>query len=73
MTGAAPCPSSGVFFIEITIVPMWSAPMDIAPQYSGTAFGINRAGVKKGGRLRTASRLLWIDGAPRRGDKPGEW
>ena len=34
----------GFFFAEITIGPMWSIPMDIAPEYSGTASGIMNTG-----------------------------
>jgi MFS family permease len=44
MTVVALCLSSGFFFAEITIGPMWSIPMDIAPQYSGTASGIMNMG-----------------------------
>jgi MFS family permease len=38
------CLSSGFFFAELTIGPMWSIPMDIAPEYSGTASGIMNTG-----------------------------
>ena len=31
--------SSGFFFAELVIGPIWSVPMDIAPNYSGTAAG----------------------------------
>jgi MFS family permease len=44
MTIVALSLSSGFFFAEITIGPMWSIPMDIAPQYSGTASGIMNTG-----------------------------
>jgi MFS family permease len=44
MTVVALSLSSGFFFAEITIGPMWSVPMDIAPQYSGTASGIMNTG-----------------------------
>src|SRR6201998_2233083 len=40
MTVVALCLSSGFFFAEITIGPMWSIPMDIASQYSGSSSGI---------------------------------
>ncbi|PKU25726.1 MFS transporter [Telmatospirillum siberiense] len=36
--------SAGFFFLELTIAPMWSIPMDIAPQYSGTASGLMNTG-----------------------------
>jgi MFS transporter, ACS family, glucarate transporter len=32
------------FFAEMTIGPMWSIPMDIAPRYSGSASGIMNTG-----------------------------
>jgi MFS transporter, ACS family, glucarate transporter len=38
------CLSAGFFFSEMTIGPMWAIPMDIAPQYSGTASGIMNTG-----------------------------
>jgi MFS family permease len=36
--------SSGFFFAEIIIGPIWSIPMDIAPKYSGTASGLMNSG-----------------------------
>ncbi len=44
VTVAALCLSGGFFFAEMTIGPMWSIPMDIAPKYSGTASGIMNTG-----------------------------
>jgi MFS transporter, ACS family, glucarate transporter len=38
------CLCAGFFFAELTIGPMWAIPMDIAPQYSGTASGIMNTG-----------------------------
>lgn len=38
------CLASGFFFAEVTIGPMWSIPMDVAPQYSGTASGMMNTG-----------------------------
>jgi MFS family permease len=38
------CLSSGFFFAEMVIGPIWSIPMDIAPKYSGTAAGIMNSG-----------------------------
>jgi len=32
------------FFAELTIGPMWSIPMDVAPRYSGTASGLMNTG-----------------------------
>jgi len=34
----------GFFFAEMTIGPMWAIPLDIAPQYSGTASGMMNSG-----------------------------
>jgi MFS family permease len=36
--------SGGFFFLEIVIGPIWSVPMDIAPQYAGTASGLMNTG-----------------------------
>jgi MFS transporter, ACS family, glucarate transporter len=36
--------SAGFFFSEMTIGPMWAIPMDIAPEYSGTASGMMNTG-----------------------------
>jgi MFS family permease len=44
ITLAAVCLSAGFFFNEMTIGPMWSVPMDIAPKHSGTASGIMNSG-----------------------------
>jgi MFS family permease len=41
---SAVCLSLGFFFIEFTIGPMWSIPMDIAPKFSGTASGMMNTG-----------------------------
>ena len=38
------CLAGGFFFAEMTIGPMWAIPMDIAPQYSGTASGMMNTG-----------------------------
>jgi sugar phosphate permease len=40
----AVCLSSGFFFSELIIGPIWSIPMDIAPKYSGTGSGIMNTG-----------------------------
>jgi len=44
LTVSVVCLSSGFFFSEMTIGPMWAIPMDIAPQYAGTASGIMNTG-----------------------------
>ena len=38
------CLCGGFFFSEMTIGPMWALPMDIAPDYSGTASGLMNTG-----------------------------
>ncbi|HLZ67845.1 MAG TPA: MFS transporter [Aliidongia sp.] len=44
LTVSVVCLASGFFFAELTIGPMWAIPMDIAPEYSGTASGIMNTG-----------------------------
>jgi MFS family permease len=44
ITLVALCLSSGFFFAEMIIGPIWSVPMDIAPKYSGTAAGLMNSG-----------------------------
>jgi len=44
LTVSVICLALGFFFAEITIGPMWAIPMDIAPEYSGTASGIMNSG-----------------------------
>jgi MFS family permease len=36
--------SAGFFFAELTIGPMWAIPMDIAPEFAGTASGMMNTG-----------------------------
>ncbi|WP_323123513.1 MFS transporter [Burkholderia alba] len=38
------CLAAGFFFAEMTIGPMWAIPMDIAPDYAGTASGMMNTG-----------------------------
>lgn len=38
------CLCGGFFFAEMTIGPMWAIPMDIAPEFSGTASGLMNTG-----------------------------
>lgn len=44
LTWAAICLSLAFFFSEFTIGPMWAIPMDIAPQFSGSASSIMNIG-----------------------------
>src|SRR3954453_23679036 len=36
--------SAGFFCLELVIGPIWSIPMDIAPQYAGTGSGLMNTG-----------------------------
>jgi MFS family permease len=44
VTIAAVCLSVAFFFSEFTVGPMWAIPMDIAPQFSGSASGLMNTG-----------------------------
>jgi len=44
ITTSVLCLSAGFFFAEMTIGPMWAIPMDIAPEFSGTASGMMNTG-----------------------------
>ena len=44
LVGIAVLLSLAFFFLEISIGPMWAIPMDIAPQFSGTASGLMNTG-----------------------------
>jgi MFS family permease len=60
------CLSGGFFFLELVIGPIWSVPMDIAPQHSGTASGL----------MNTGSALAAIISPPVFGyivDRTGDW
>jgi cyanate permease len=38
------CLSGAFFCLELTIGPIWSVPMDVAPKFAGTASGIMNTG-----------------------------
>jgi ACS family glucarate transporter-like MFS transporter len=42
--GGALCLSLAFFFVEFTIGPMWAIPMDIAPDFAGSASGLMNIG-----------------------------
>jgi sugar phosphate permease len=44
LTSIALLLSGGFFMLELVIGPIWSIPMDIAPQYAGTASGLMNTG-----------------------------
>jgi sugar phosphate permease len=52
---------TGLFFCEFTIGPMWSVPMDIAPQFSGTATGLMCVGGSFGAFLSPIATGFLID------------
>ena len=44
LTTVALCLSGACFFSELVVAPIWSVPMDIAPQYAGSASGMMNFG-----------------------------
>lgn len=44
LTTVAICLSLAFFFAELVVAPIWAVPMDIAPQYAGTASGMMNFG-----------------------------
>ena len=55
--------ASGFFCLELVIGPIWSIPMDIAPQYAGTGSGLMNT--DRGGGNRVAARLRLDRGSDR--------
>ncbi len=47
----AVCLSLAFFFAELIVAPIWAVPMDIAPQYSGTASGFMNFGFGLAGMI----------------------
>jgi MFS family permease len=50
LTTVAICLSAAFFFAELIVAPIWAIPMDITPEYSGSAsgfmnFGFGMAGI----------------------------
>lgn len=60
------CLSAGFFFAEMSIGPMWAIPMDIAPEYSGTASGMMNTGSALAAIISPVIGGLLID-------KTGNW
>ena len=60
------CLSAGFFFAEMTIGPMWAIPMDIAPEFSGTASGMMNTGSALAAIISPVIGGLLID-------KTGNW
>lgn len=53
--------SLGLFFCEVTVGPMWAIPIDIAPEYSGTATGLMCVGGSLGAFLSPLTSGFLID------------
>ncbi|MBB5046216.1 MFS family permease [Rhodopseudomonas rhenobacensis] len=51
--------AAGFFFLELVIAPAWAVPMDIAPQYAGTASAMMNIGFAVAGILSSVS-FGWI-------------
>jgi MFS family permease len=51
LTTVALCLSGACFFSELVVGPIWSVPMDIAPQYAGSASGMMNFGFGLAGIL----------------------
>ena len=58
--------ASAFFFSEFTIGPMWAIPMDIAPEFSGTASGMMNTGSALAAIISPVIGGLLID-------KTGNW
>jgi len=66
VSALALCLSGAFFFLELVIGPIWAVPMDIAPQYAGTASGL----------MNTGSAVAVIVSPPIAGlivDRTGDW
>ncbi len=55
------CLSGAFFFAELIVAPIWAVPMDIAPQYSGTASGFMNFGFGLAGMISPVVFGLIID------------
>ncbi len=62
----AVCLSAAFFFCEFTVGPMWAIPMDIAPQFSGSASGLMNTGSALAGIISPLVAGYIID-------KTGSW
>ena len=61
LTVAAACLSLAFFFAELTVGPLWSVPMDIAPRYAGTASGMMNFGFGVAGLISPSSFGYLVD------------
>jgi cyanate permease len=51
----------GLFFAELTVGPLWSVPMDIAPRYAGSASGMMNFGFGVAGLISPSSFGYLVD------------
>ena len=51
LTTIALCLSAAFFFAELIVAPIWAVPMDIAPEFSGTASGFMNFGFALAGMI----------------------
>lgn len=65
----AVCLSAAFFFAELIVAPIWAVPMDIAPEYSGTASGFMNFGFGMAGMISPVV-FGWIIDATGRWDYP---
>ncbi len=61
LTVTAICLSLAFLFLELIIAPIWSVPMDIAPQYAGTASGMMNFGFAVAGLVSPSSFGYLVD------------
>jgi len=61
LTVAAACLSLAFFFAELTVGPLWSVPMDIAPRYAGSASGVMNFGFGIAGLVSPSSFGYLVD------------
>jgi MFS family permease len=61
LTVAAACLSLAFFFAELTVGPLWSVPMDIAPRYAGSASGMMNFGFGVAGLISPSSFGYLVD------------
>jgi MFS family permease len=61
LTSAAVCLSLAFFFAELIVGPIWSVPMDVAPQYAGTASGMMNFGFAVAGLISPLSFGYLVD------------
>ena len=65
----AACLSAAFFFAELIVAPIWAVPMDIAPEYSGTASGFMNFGFGMAGMISPVV-FGWIIDSTGRWDYP---